>query len=107
MPRFFLVVEQSEACAGQGDAVLVAGVGNLARADRPAGLGDAADAVTACVIDIVAEGKMAVGGERHPGQAPEPLRALGRAQFGDGPREYSSGALIRCPPGADGSALPV
>jgi hypothetical protein len=61
------MVEKPEAGAGQGDAVLVTGGCDLPGADRPAGLGDATDAVTAGVIDVVAEGEMTVGGERHPG----------------------------------------
>lgn len=55
------MVEKPKAGAGEGDAVLIAGGGNLAGADRPTGLGDAADTVTACVIDVVTERKIAVG----------------------------------------------
>lgn len=74
------MVEQPETGAGEGDAVLAARLGDLVRVNRPAGFGDEGDAVTAGVVDVVAERKGAVGGERDPGKAAHPLGPLCRGR---------------------------
>lgn len=64
------------------DPMFAAGLRDIRRTDRATGFGDGTDAMSACVIHVVAERKRTVGDERNAIESCQPPRTVIGSELG-------------------------